>query len=172
MYLDLLPEEIIQIIWKFIYNDNLEGIPTARRLSGLCCCGGENLWWDNLRLTVGIKKKKGYYYDILKEKYNVTLFEKTKMYRVSQSQAIENFSRKSFPLAKSHQVQEWDWNGGVWREGRTESSFKIAGHSKKDLQEMLRENDYVMFPDSCIIPKLVMYKSWTRQRLIKELMSF
>ena len=162
MYLDLLPEEIIQIIWKFIYNDNLEGIPTARRLSGLCCCGGENLWWDNLRLTVGIKKRKGYYYDILKEKYNVTLFDKKKFYNVSQSQAIENFSRKSFPLAYSYEAEE-----GRWR-----STFKMVGHSKKDLQEMLRENDYVMFPDSCIIPKLVMYKSWTRQRLIKELMSF
>tara|TARA_R110002110_G_scaffold411521_1_gene635962 strand:+ start:59 stop:556 length:498 start_codon:yes stop_codon:yes gene_type:complete len=165
MYLDLLPEEIIQIIWKFIYNDNLEGIPTARRLSGLCCCGGENLWWDNLRLTVGIKKKKGYYYDILKEKYNVTLFEKTKMYRVSQSQAIENFSRKSFPLAYSYEAEE-----GRWR-----STFKMVGHSKKDLQEMLRENGYVLYDPTeyyTFIPRDVMYKSWTRQRLIKELMSF
>tara|TARA_R110002096_G_scaffold421697_1_gene627641 strand:- start:4 stop:501 length:498 start_codon:yes stop_codon:yes gene_type:complete len=165
MYLDLLPEEIIQIIWKFIYNDNLEGIPTARRLSGLCCCGGENLWWDNLRLTVGIKKKKGYYYDILKEKYNVTLFDKKKLF-VTRPQAIEHFSRKSFPLAYSYEA--WD---GRWR-----STFKMVGHSKQELQEMLRQNNYKLYDGTTepidVIYAGTMYKSWTRQRLIKELMSF
>ena len=48
MYFDLLPEEIIQIIWKFIYNHNLEGIPKSN-------ISFDN---DNLRLTVGINKKK------------------------------------------------------------------------------------------------------------------
>tara|TARA_R110001632_G_scaffold128090_4_gene241977 strand:- start:127 stop:594 length:468 start_codon:yes stop_codon:yes gene_type:complete len=155
MYFDLLPEEIIQIIWKFIYNHNLEGIPKSN-------ISFDN---DNLRLTVGIKKRKGYYYDILKEKYNVTLFDKKKLF-VTRPQAIEHFSRKSFPLAYSYEA--WD---GRWR-----STFKMVGHSKQELQEMLRQNNYKLYDGTTepidVIYAGTMYKSWNRQRLIKELMSF
>ena len=164
-YLDLLPEEIIQLIWKFIYNDNLERILTARNRAGLGLFGGDYLWRDYLLLTVGIKKKRGYYYDILKEKYNAVLFDKKKL-NVRQSQAIENFSRTWFPLAQSYDAEE-----GRWR-----STFKMVGHSKKDLQEMLRENNYKLYDGTTepidVIYAGTMYKSWTRQRLIKELMSF
>ena len=95
----------------------------------------------------------------------MTLFDKKKLF-VTRPQAIEHFSRKSFPLAYSYEA--WD---GRWR-----STFKMVGHSKKDLQEMLRENNYKLYDGTTepidVIYAGTMYKSWTRQRLIKELMSF
>jgi hypothetical protein len=72
-YFDMLPEELIQHIWKFIYNDNLEGI-----ISSLIGIGFvEN---NVIRTTIAVEKRQGYYYNILKRDYNVVLFNRKYRY--------------------------------------------------------------------------------------------
>jgi hypothetical protein len=155
-YIDLLPEEIIQLIWKYIYNDNLDRVITQRYIF-------VGLKDQSVRLTVSVKKRKGYYYDILKNKYNVVLFNREFTYMCSL-QHYEKYCIRNRRLG--------------WSKGLTEScdcgiNNKLRGseyYNKKDLREMLRLNGYTLY-DGRVRCRGAMYESWTRNRLLKELMS-
>jgi hypothetical protein len=157
-YIDLLPEEIIQLIWRYIYNDNLDRVITC------------SFWKDQhpqlRRLTVSIKKRKGYYYDILKNKYNVVLFNREFNYMCSLQHYEKMFIRYRRLRATNGLTESCDC-------GINNKLRGSAYYNKKDLREMLRLNGYKLYDGrtSPYIHTGTMYESWTRNRLLKELMS-
>jgi hypothetical protein len=162
-YFDLLPEELIQHIWKFIYNDNLEGI-----ISSLIGIGFvEN---NVIRTTIAVEKRQGYYYNILKRDYNVVLFNRKYRYfhcpeRYNDDINITRCNDNS--LINLTTTYPCDYNySNVMR--------KTYDYNKKHLQKMLKDNGYKLYDGTTGPYKYVgdMFKSWTRDRLIRELMSF
>ena len=170
-YFDLLPEEIIQHIWKFIYNDNIKELENDRSnreqlpspyQNGMC-----------VNITQNLIKRKGYYHNILKEKYNVVLFKRNKWLVPWQ---LNDRTYDYF-------VDKWVNNG------LTNSKFGfLAGeathdkiylnclrnsnkYTKLELFKMLEDNGYEMAWKDIDINKKYMYKSWKRDRIIRELMS-
>ena len=155
-YIDLLPEEIIQLIWKYIYNDNLERLYDIVGLKD-----------QSIRLTISVKKRKGYYYDILKSEYNVVLFNREFYYNYCLQQYERNYiGRRRFRDTKGL-TESCDC-------GNNNKLRCSEYYNKKVLREMLRLNCYKLYDNHTTSPYKyagTMYKSWTRNRLLKELMS-
>jgi hypothetical protein len=175
-YLDLLPEEIIQYIWKFIYNDNLKELENLmsyreerfRSLyqNGMC-----------VNITHKLIKRRGYYHNILKEKYNVVLFTRDCWLVPWQ---LNDRTYDYF-------VDKWVNNGltsskfGYYPIGEFKRNIKHKIHlnclrnsdkyTKLELFKMLKDNGYEMACKDIDINKKYMYKSWKRDRIIRELMS-
>jgi len=171
-YFDLLPEELTQYIWKFIHNDiftELEMVMSHKQ---------KNLPYDRgrcVRMTKQLKKRKGHYHNILKEKYNVVLFSRVNYY---------------VPWELNHQNFDGYMMNSI--DGLINSTFGfLAGDAKNEkiylnclrhsnkyckmmLKGMLSDNGYRVFcygyTDKRSNHKFI-YKSWTRDRMIKELMS-
>ena len=173
-YLDLLPEELLQHIWKFIYNDHLNNM--------LIQYANIKTWDEKvlfspycLKITREISKKKGYYHDILKEKYNVILFSRLYYYvpcnpgNSYEEDFIRNFADEmSGGLTNSvegYRPYPHPVLLNVLRNGDK--------YTKQDLYQMLFYNGYVKWVMGIEYPpnQKFMYKSWTRDRIIQELMS-
>ena len=154
-YIDLLPEEIIQLIWKYIYNDNLNQIPHS--VIGL---KGDTV----LHITTSLIKRKGYYYDILKRDYNVVLFNRKFHYIYHAPQAYDWKYLRDRRLRANKGLTDSDF----WQKNSLRGS---EYYNKKVLREMLYENGYKLYYGTTRCGKAY-YISWTRDRLIKELMSF
>jgi hypothetical protein len=161
-YFDLLPEEIIQHIWKFIYNDNLEKI-----ISSLIGIG----FVENtvLRTTIAVQKRQGYYYNILKRDYNVVLCNRKYRYFDCPVRYNNDIITTSFDNNSLRKLTVSTLCDDIHRNVLRNSYY----YNKKDLQKMLKDNGYKLYDGTTSPYKYVgdMFKSWTRDRLIKELMS-
>jgi len=147
--LDLLPEELIQLIWKWVHKDCLSGIILEHLIFNTI---------NDFYITTRIIKRRGHYYDILKDKYNVTLFSKSKTYFCN--------------------LKWYD----LWLNKKQEKMF-VSWHInrlKEDLVKILVLNGYEYPEKKKIVGGLqgfssptrkYMYKSWTKKRIIKEIMS-
>jgi hypothetical protein len=174
-YLDLLPEELIQYIWKFIYNDNLkelenvmsyrEQLPSPYQ-NGMC-----------VNITQNLIKCRGYYHNILKEKYNVVLFTRNKWLVPWQlnDRTYDDFVGKSVNGLTESKFGYYHPYGKYKRNIKHKIHLNSLRNSNKytklELFKMLEDNGYEMAWKDIDINKKYMYKSWKRDRIIMELMS-
>jgi hypothetical protein len=172
-YFDLLPEEIIQYIWKFIYNDNLKELENVmsyreerfRSLyqNGMC-----------VNITHKLIKRRGYYHNILKEKYNVVLFSREYNCLPWKFEDLnyEDFVRSKWVNNRLTNSKLWYYSlGNITHKIYLNSLRNSNKYTKLELFKMLEDNGYEMAWKDIDINKKYMYKSWKRDRIIKELMS-
>ena len=165
--MEKLPEEIIQHIWKFIYNDNFKDIHNY------------NLDYTVdipfIRVTTKLEKKTGHYHDILKEKYNVVIFGR-KWNNWTFEKYEEYLDRKqnchSNGLINTNFCWKYFDNKLPEKMWRNQLRIDKFCYTMAFLQFMLENNGYVLRKPHTYTSKKQYYKSWTRDRLIKELMSF
>lgn len=192
-YIDCLPEEIIQHIWKFIYNDSLKEIP-------MCAYANKRDYFVNrggpfsefidtdiklLRITKEVIKKTGHYYNILKEKYNVVLFHR-KYFRDMDEiwEYFEILKHRNHSFLTQSILFYHDTGGEkMWcnllRNGKYKWKISSSDNpksfvkffTKENLLKMLEINGYVESIYHRQTKKRPYYKSWTKDRIIKELMS-
>ena len=173
--IDLLPEEISTHIWKFVFNNTIDSLIKNKEVrdeigmdyTDTRCCF----------ITKELTKKTGFWYDKLKKDYNVVLFKK-ELWGIPWNAQICSYEDNYInadrnKLFCSHfgfgstQTYENKFFCNSLRNGEK--------YTKKDLYKQLELNNYILYnPDldkELYINKKFMYKSWTRDRMIKELMS-
>jgi len=174
-YLDLLPEELIQYIWKFIYNDNfkeLENVMSYReRLpspyqNGMC-----------VNITQNLIKRRGYYHNILKEKYNVVLFARNcwlvpwQLNDRTYDYFVDKWVNNGLTSSKFGYYLNFLNNSDELHKIHLNCLRNSNKYTKLELFKMLKDNGYEMACKDIDINKKYMYKSWKRDRIIRELMS-
>jgi hypothetical protein len=183
--LELLPEELSQHIYKFVFNNSLDAIIKKEKKEY-----GKDM---NIIITKNIIKKEGYWYDKIKENCNIVFFkmnrikvawDKTRELQFNLSYEYNMLNKNknllfdsvyclpmsSFPLSSPLELQE----KRIW-------CNLCRGISQKEAIANLIENGYVLYDkankDLHINGKKnksikFYYKTWTNERMYKELQSF
>ena len=177
-WLDLLPDDLVKMIWKWVfilnYNDSINSIVLLGtriiRQVFYVPYPFNNIYNDpatSLRLQISftskIYKKESYYSNLLKEMCDVNLFYKEKTI------IKDNYWKGAFEQYEDLVTKK-----------QRELFLPLYGKPpKKNLYNILAENNYVFpkneFGETIKLGKdkifKYMYKSWTRKRIIKEIMS-
>lgn len=179
--IDLLPEEISTHIWKFVFNNTIDSLIKNKEVrdkigkdySDRFCCF----------ITKELTKKTGFWYDKLKEDYNVVLFKKER-WGIPWNAQICSYETH-YINAERNQLFCSHYGYNPKRQDSQEMFInKFANskeYTKKDLTKELLLNGYRVCPDKLedkrhyiiLLKNQVkwVYKSWTRRRMVKELMS-
>ena len=186
--LDLLPEELSQHIYKFVFNNSLDAIIKKEKKEY-----GKD---TNIIITTDITKKEGYWYDKIKENCNLVFF-KINRTKIAWDRTRE-LSHKSF-LYEYNVSYEYNvllphrnllfnsiytspcrpgYDGKMLWCNHLKNSLK---HHKEEAIADLIENGYVLYDkaneDLHINGKKnksikFYYKTWNVMRMYKELQSF
>lgn len=180
--LDLLPEELSQHIYKFVFNNSLDAIIKKEKKEY-----GKVM---NIIITKNITKKEGYWYDKMKENCNLVFFKmnRTKIAWDKTRELNFNLSYEYNVLNKNRNLLfnsiycspccNKDYEGKMLWCNHLRNSLK---HHKEEVKADLIENGYVLYDkaneDLHINGKKnksikFYYKTWNVSRMIKELQSF
>ena len=156
--LDLLPEELSQHIYKFVFNNALDGIIKKKKK--------DYGPYGYIKITYSITKKEGYWYDKIKENSNLVFFKINRMKHMFNNYSFD--TRRNLVFCGKENYSQ-----------RVALDYAYKG--KEYLTDQLLLNGYVMYDkaneDFHINKKKktsikFMYKTWSCKRMFKELMSF
>jgi len=155
-YFDRLPEEIIQHIWEFIFNNTIKEIrekhPKDFGNSQFCCL-----------ITKSLSKKEGFWYDKLKKDYNVVLFAKER-WEIPFNYGYYNFNYEdNYINQKKNKIFASTYGCCAYKNYTTKIFCNNLRNSKEYSKDYLKKQ--------LLLNQRIVYKSWTRNRMIKELMS-
>ena len=180
--LDLLPEELSQHIYKFVFNNSLDAIIKKEKKEY-----GKD---TNIIITKNITKKEGYWYVKMKENCNLVFFKmnRTKLAWDRTHLLHHNLSYEYNVLNKNRNLIfnsiycspccNKDYDGKMLWCNHLRNSLK---HHKEEAIADLIENGYVLYDkaneDLHINGKKnksikFYYKTWNVNRMYKELQSF
>ena len=157
---------------------------------------GENCWWkkfhhlnpdkDKIYITIALEKRKGWLAEAVKEKLNITMFKRYKK-NLDEIKHFENKYKNKYNLIYSSKLTILNYNDDVFYSNLLHKRHHI--YTKDDLKLMLRNNGYlnssIQIEDQLsgealkqyyarekpnIFNYKYFYNSWTREKLIKELM--
>ena len=175
--IELLPEELSQHIYKFVFNNSLNAIIKKEKKEY-----GKDM---NIIITKNIIKKEGYWYDKMKENCNLVFFKmnRTKVAWDRTGELHHNLSYDSHVINKNRNllfnsiycIPLGNTSKRIWCNHLRNSTF----HHKKEAIADLIENGYVLYDRRFYINgrkknKSIKfyYKTWTTERMYKELQSF
>jgi len=208
-YLEKLPDEIVDYIFVIKYKEQFKKVlneinykyllsidkDIVNKINKIWSAGEfEICWWkdikenilncnkDEMRITIGLEKKKGWLADMVKEKLNVTMFKKNKI-DIWKIYNLENYYEKEeikkYSLWYSSCIDMI--NGTLIYSSKANQRCK---YTKDDLililsnngyldgsvrvQDQLCEADYTRYMNGSTKINYY-YKSWTKERLIKEI---
>jgi len=154
----------------------------------------ENSWWkkfhhlnpdkDKIYITIGLEKRKGWLAEAVKEKLNITMFKKIKI-ELDEIRFFENKYRNKYNLIYSSKLMTITSNVNSFYSNLLNK--RHHHYTKDDLKLMLRNNGYlnssIQLEDQLSGADLkryyarekpinykYFYNSWTRVKLIKEIM--
>lgn len=175
-YLEKLPDEIVDYIFVIKYKEQFKKVLNEIKENILNC--DKNIVW----ITVRLEKKKGWLADMVKEKLNITLFKKIKI-DIWKIYNLENYYEKE----KINKYNLWYSSCKVKINGTWIYSSKAIQrykYTKNDLILILSDNGYldgsIRVQDQLCEADYTQYmngstefnyyfKSWTKERLIKEI---
>tara|TARA_R110001632_G_scaffold227449_1_gene361963 strand:+ start:95 stop:709 length:615 start_codon:yes stop_codon:yes gene_type:complete len=198
-YFENLPDEIIDYIYLIRFRDDFKKTLNEINYKNLLLSGdkdalnkfynGENWTYkfhhlnpdkDKISITIELEKKKGWLADMVKEKLNITMFKKYKKHLDDyECLAIHYKNRYNFIYSSVLTMV----NGTL---GYRSHLIYYNNFCKDDLKLMLRNNGYLnksipLEDQLCeadleryynwrfIIDYKYFYNSWTKKRLIKEI---
>ncbi len=160
-YFDRLPEEIIQHIWKFVFYNTIKEIREKHRYGSIpkdfcnsqfCCL-----------ITKSLSKKEGFWYDKLKKDYNVVLFAKERwripwIFQYGYYNYEDNYINQ-----KRNKIFASTYGCCAYKNYTKKIFCNDLRNSKEYSKDYLKKQ--------LLLNQRIVYKSWTRNRMIKELMS-
>ena len=156
----------------------------------------EKRWWktfyhsqdykERIKITHCVEKRKGWLTDMVKEKLNITMFKKYKEY-FDNYECLATYYNNKYNLLYSSNLATNNFNSNSFYSNILNKRHHI--YSKDDLKLMLRNNGYLngsmQLEDQLskaalkqyyarVKPNFYNYKnfynSWTKEKLIKEIM--